>query len=523
MHAAGVAVVADAETEVDAVGLVAEVEQDVPQRQRVLATGDSDEDPLAVTHHRVRVDSATHLFVTVMHEAVTAERCAMARDVDDGRPTAGFALHCRPPLSCAPPLMTGRISMSSSSASGTSPVTRLSSRMTSTDSRFRPSSLTRSATRSGPGISTSRLGLWRCTCTRTGDVRRVVEESVLTLGRVHLVGVDVDTATKLLYTVVFVAGLVLLRWLARILVRLVLRGREHTRGRFWSRQGINLATSVIVALGLISIWFDNGLHAAAAVGVLTAALAFAMQKAVTSFAGYFLILRGDIFSIGDRIVMGGVRGDVIALGFLRTTILEMGQPAGDDDASVPMWVQARQYTGRIVTVTNGAVFDEPVYNYSRDFPFIWEELHVPVKYDIDTELAERLVLEAARAHALKREDIGPGVMQQLRRRYFVTAEEVNVEPEVFYRLTSNWLELAVRFVVPTHDIRRMKSNISRDIAKAFHANDIEVASTTYAIVEVPPLRLAPTTAASSTAGEPYPEERAAHSAEAGSDASRPSQ
>ena len=85
-------------------------------------------------------------------------------------------------------------------------------------------------------------------------------------------------------------------------------------------------------------------------------------------------------------------------------------------------------------------------------------------------------------------------MQKLRRRYYVPAEEVHVEPEVFYRLTSNWLELAVRFVVPTHDIRRIKSNISRDIAKAFHEHGIEVASATYAIVEVPPLRLE----------EPYP-------------------
>src|SRR5947209_3728479 len=178
-----------------------------------------------------------------------------------------------------------------------------------------------------------------------------------------------------------------------------------------------------------------------------------------------------------------------------------------------MWVQARQYTGRIVTVTNGAVFDEPVYNYSRDFPFIWEELHVMVKYDIDTELAEQLVLDAARAHAMKREDIGPGVMNQLRRRYFVPAEEVNVEPEVFYRLTSNWLELAVRFVVPTHDIRRVKSNISRDLAKAFHANVIEVASTTYAIVDVPPLRFAP-----ATPGEPYPDEQRPRAEEDGSDA-----
>jgi small-conductance mechanosensitive channel len=342
----------------------------------------------------------------------------------------------------------------------------------------------------------------------------------LALSRVHLVGVDQHTLTKLVYTAVFVAGLVLLRWCARVIVRAVLRGRAHTRGRFWTRQGINLATAVVAALGLISIWFDSGLHAAAALGVLTAALAFALQKAVTSIAGYFLILRGDIFSIGDRIVMGGVRGDVIGLGFLRTTILEMGQPSGDDDASVPMWIQARQYTGRVVTVTNGAVFDEPVYNYSRDFPFIWEELHVPIKYDADRELAERLLLEAVRKHAVKRSDLGADVLHGLRRRYFVPAEEVSLEPEVFYRLTSSWVEMAVRFVVPTHDIRRVKSDISRDVVSAFADHGLEMASGTYAVVAVPPV-----TVRTAEAAQPYPDEDAGsapRSGAAGSDApSRP--
>ena len=34
-----------------------------------------------------------------------------------------------------------------------------------------------------------------------------------------------------------------------------------------------------------------------------------------------------------------------------------------------MWVQSRQHTGRIVTVANSKIFDEPVYNYTRNFPF----------------------------------------------------------------------------------------------------------------------------------------------------------
>lgn len=321
---------------------------------------------------------------------------------------------------------------------------------------------------------------------------------MLAIGGVHLVGVDLHTATKLLYTAVLIAVLIAIRWVARQVVRLALRGRTHTSGRFWARQGINLATAVFTALGLVSIWFDNGLHAAAALGVLTAGAAFALQKAITSLAGYFLILRGDIFSVGDRIVMGGVRGDVIGLGFLRTTILEMGQPGGDSDETVPVWVDGRQYTGRVVTVTNAAVFDDPVFNYSREFSFLWEELKVPVKFDTDLERAERILLDAALEHSKDRAVLGAEALQKMRRRFFVP--DTDLEPEVFWKFDSNWVELAVRFVVPTRGIRRIKSEISRDVLRRFKEAGIEIASTTFAVVEVPPVRIAdpPPTA--------YPEE-----------------
>jgi small-conductance mechanosensitive channel len=318
---------------------------------------------------------------------------------------------------------------------------------------------------------------------------------------VHLLGVDAGTARKVLFTAALVAGLLLLRWVARRLVGLAWAGRAHTRSRFWARQGINLAMLVVLLLGTVSIWFDNGVHAAAGIGLLSAAVVFAMQRVVTAIAGYFLILRGDVFSIGDRIVMGGVRGDVIALGFLRTTILEMGQPPGDDDVTVPTWVEGRQYTGRIVTVTNGVVFDEPVFNYSRDFPFLWEEMRVPVPYDTDRAAAEQILLEAARRHSHRRVDTGTQAVTQMRRRYFVPSDDVNLEPEVYYKLTDNWLELAVRFVVPTHDIRRVKSDIARDVLAAFEERGITVASGTYAIVQVPPLRFA----ADEAPPAPYPD------------------
>ena len=65
-----------------------------------------------------------------------------------------------------------------------------------------------------------------------------------------------------------------------------------------------------------------------------------------------------------------------------------------------MWVHSRQYTGRVVTVSNDKIFDEPVYNYTRDFPYIWEEMPLPISYKADRGRAERILLEAAERHAV---------------------------------------------------------------------------------------------------------------------------
>ncbi|URD61658.1 hypothetical protein M8312_03865 [Sphingomonas sp. KRR8] len=45
----------------------------------------------------------------------------------------------------------------------------------------------------------------------------------------------------------------------------------------------------------------------------------------------------------------------------------------EESTQPAMWVKSRQFTGRIVTVTNDKIFDEPVYNYTDQFAYVWEE------------------------------------------------------------------------------------------------------------------------------------------------------
>jgi small-conductance mechanosensitive channel len=303
---------------------------------------------------------------------------------------------------------------------------------------------------------------------------------------VKLVGINAENGAKLLFSLVFIVlalGLSSgLRWLGA----LVLRGRED-RHRFWMRQGVNVFSALLLLVGLISIWFDDPTRLATALGLVTAGLAFALQRVVTAVAGYITILRGDTFTVGDRIVMGGVRGDVIALSFTQTTIMEMGQPPPVQNADPAMWVRARQYTGRIVTVTNAKIFDEPVYNYTREFPFLWEELTVPVAFRDDRARAEAVLVEIAGRHSVPARDLSAEVLQEMQRRY--SMEHAGVEPRVYWRITDNWLELTVRFVVREHGVRDIKDKMSREILQKFDEAGIGIASATFEIVGLPRIEL----------------------------------
>jgi len=165
----------------------------------------------------------------------------------------------------------------------------------------------------------------------------------------------------------------------------------------------------------------------------------------------------------------------------------MGQAPAEQQESPGMWVQSRQYSGRVVSVTNALIFDEPVYNYTRDFPFIFEEMHLPVSFKDDRGRAEQILLEAARRYAVPDARIPADAMRELQRRYFL--EGTDVAPKVYWRITDNWLELTVRFVADTHGVREIKDRMSRHILQAFDEAGIGIASSTYEIVGVPPLRI----------------------------------
>ncbi len=124
-----------------------------------------------------------------------------------------------------------------------------------------------------------------------------------------------------------------------------------------------------------------------AFGVAGAGIAFALQEVIASTAGWFAVSFAGFFKTGDRVLLGGIKGGVIDIGILRTTLMEVGE-----------WVKGDLYSGRVVRIANSFVFKEPVFNYSGDSPLLWDEIVLPIKYGSDRQLA-REILDCALGHS----------------------------------------------------------------------------------------------------------------------------
>ena len=112
---------------------------------------------------------------------------------------------------------------------------------------------------------------------------------------------------------------------------------------------------------------------------------------------------------------------------------------------------------------------------------------IPITYQADRSRVEQIMLDAARLHATDPNAMASEAKDDLRTRFGV--QTIELDPRVFYRITDNWLELTVRFIVGTHQIRGAKDAMSRHIIAQLDAAGIGIASATYDIVGFPKIEV----------------------------------
>lgn len=248
--------------------------------------------------------------------------------------------------------------------------------------------------------------------------------------------------------------------------------------RYRARKVITLIGYILMGLFAALVFSDRLGRLTVTFGVVGAGVAFALQEVIASFAGWIAISLGQFYKPGDRVLLGGIMGDVIDISILRTTLMECGD-----------WVKSDLYNGRIVRIANSFVFKEPVFNYSADFPFLWDEITIPVKYGSDYHLARKILTEAV--NDVMGEYVSQAQQRWSRMVHKYLIEDARIDPMVTLVANDNWIEFTVRYTVSYKSRRGKKDELYTRILDNFAMTEGKVAfaSTTVHLIEAPALNV----------------------------------
>lgn len=230
---------------------------------------------------------------------------------------------------------------------------------------------------------------------------------------------------------------------------------------------------LLFVLGIMLIFNTKLSGIGTALGVAGAGIAFALQEVIVSVAGYITVFTSHFYKVGDRVKLGGIKGDVIDIGILRTTLMEIGD-----------WVNGDLYNGKMVRVANSFVFKEPVYNYSGDFPFLWDEITIPIKTNSDYKYGKELFKKILDAEVGNYADSSQVSWDKMIGNYNI--ENAKVQPMVTIAFDENWITYTLRYVVDYKSRRSTKNNLYSAILQGIAESNgsLEIASTAFEITTI---------------------------------------
>ncbi|MBT3343340.1 MAG: mechanosensitive ion channel family protein [Gemmatimonadetes bacterium] len=173
-------------------------------------------------------------------------------------------------------------------------------------------------------------------------------------------------------------------------------------------------------------------------------LGWSLQRPVTGVAAWLMVMIKRPFVIGDRIIIQGVRGDVLDITPTHILLGEVGGTIGGEEAS-----------NRGILIPNAVLFDQMVTNYavSQESKYILAEVNVRVSYDSDYELAIQTLEECAREPTAK------------------IIEETGKQPLVRSEFFDSGIMMRLRYQTIATEREQISSDIVGLIVKAFGATD----------------------------------------------------
>ncbi len=230
--------------------------------------------------------------------------------------------------------------------------------------------------------------------------------------------------------------------------RLVLPRRYQKESLFLARRLGRYSVALLVLLVFSFYLVEDLTLVATTLGLVSAAIVISVQDVFAAFFGWFAIMLGRKFTVGDRLEIEGVRGDVLDIQLLRTTLVEVNN-----------WLGVDQPTGRVLFIPNNFVFKSKVFNFSHGHPYIWGKIDVTVTFATPTAGAQALFSKVLEEETRRDFAEARAAAAEMERRYGV--EDADYSPKIYTRITDNGVTFSLIYVSHYRSSSATRNRINR--------------------------------------------------------------
>ena len=199
-------------------------------------------------------------------------------------------------------------------------------------------------------------------------------------------------------------------------------------------------------------------------GIFSAGLAFAFRDVLASFLGWVIINTQKPFGIGDRIKIGKSLGDVLAVDWFYTTIIEVIE---NDNKTYG------QSTGRITYIPNIKVLTEQLINETNSFPFTWNEIEINLTLKSNWKKAKDILITIAN------DKVGD-IEQEAKDSLSIASKTLpiyyeNLSHTIYTSMEQGRVCLNLRFICKARNFRNLEHALVEEILEEFSKHeDIEL-------------------------------------------------
>ncbi|MGC0153458.1 mechanosensitive ion channel domain-containing protein [Chromobacterium vaccinii] len=243
--------------------------------------------------------------------------------------------------------------------------------------------------------------------------------------------------------------LILTLLISRVAVDRLLAANSRVPVEARRRWSINTRNGLFVTglAGIGFIWANELQTLAVSMLAFAAALILATKELIMCLSGGVVRQMSNSYTLGDHVEIGTVRGRVVDIGLLSTTVMEIGPNHS-----------SHQMTGRALTFPNSLLLSTPVIRENYMGEYVMHIINVPMAYAVPPTQAERMLMSAAEGACQSHVEVARRHMEDMAKRYLVDIP--SVEPRISIQpVDEKRYQLILRIAIPARERQRIEQTI----------------------------------------------------------------